>query len=93
MGAAERSPGGKPMPGAVAIRLRPGQAVFWTGALLHRGNMRQDKERMTLECHWVRSPKLTVAFSQSSYILMTHRVVQACPPPVPPPRGPNGAPH
>ncbi len=66
MGAAERSPGGKPMPGAVAVKLKAGQAVFWTGALLHRGNMRQDKERMTLECHW------------------------ACPPPVAPPRGPNG---
>lgn len=66
MGAAERSSGGKPMPGAVAINLKAGQAVFWTGALLHRGNMRYDKERMTLECHW------------------------ACPPPVPPPVGPNG---
>lgn len=56
MGAAERAAGGAPMPGAVAVSLKAGQAVFWTGALLHRGNMRQDRERTTLECHWTTPP-------------------------------------
>jgi hypothetical protein len=37
------------MPGAVPMCLKAGQAVFWTGALLHRGNMRHDQERTTLE--------------------------------------------
>ena len=44
----------------------------------------------------VRSPKLSVGFSQSSYILIAYRVVAAMqpgPPPSPPPhpRSPNGA--
>ena len=56
MGAAERAPGGAPMPGAVSITLKAGQAVFWTGALLHRGDMRHDRERTTLECHWTCPP-------------------------------------
>ena len=38
MGAAERAPGGTPMPGAVAVTLKAGQAVFWTGALLAMGH-------------------------------------------------------
>ena len=59
MGAAERAPGGSPMPGAVSINLKAGQAVFWTGALLHRGNMRHDKERTTLECHWACPPPVS----------------------------------
>ena len=43
-------------PGAVSITLKAGQAVFWTGALLHRGDMRHDRERTTLECHWTCPP-------------------------------------
>ena len=40
-----------------------------------QGTVERDAGARIVVVNQVRSPKLTVAFSQSSYILMTHRVV------------------
>ena len=55
------------MPGAVAITLKVGQAVFRTGALMHRGNMRHDRERTTLECHWTCPPPVAPPVGQDGW--------------------------
>merc|ERR1711918_294908 len=40
------------MPGAIFVKLKPGQAVIWNGDMLHRGRTVKDVERLTLSCSW-----------------------------------------
>ena len=40
------------IPGQYAVPLKAGQAMFWTGNLLHRGVMKKDVERLTLSASW-----------------------------------------
>ena len=40
------------MPGQEVISLKAGQAIFWDIYSIHRGVMKKDVERLTLNCGW-----------------------------------------
>ena len=42
------------IPGATFVDLKAGQAVLWTGDMLHRGRTPVNTERLTLSCSWSR---------------------------------------
>ncbi|HTE18039.1 MAG TPA: phytanoyl-CoA dioxygenase family protein, partial [Armatimonadota bacterium] len=47
----------RPMPGAVAVRLRPGEGVAYTPFMIHRGLYRPHPPRATLHFTFVRTPE------------------------------------
>lgn len=42
------------IPGSRFVDLKAGQAVLWTGDMLHRGRTPAGRERLTLSCSWSR---------------------------------------
>ncbi len=45
-----------PLPGSVAIRLKPGEALVRNGATIHTGHTVPDRERNTLNVGWLKWP-------------------------------------
>ena len=50
-----------PIPGAVSIRLKRGEALLRSGVTIHRGNTRADSERLTLVTGWARDSAANLA--------------------------------
>ena len=40
------------IPGQLSIRLQAGQAVYWSGDIIHRGLYHRDMERLTVSAGW-----------------------------------------